>query len=420
MRILFVTYHFPPRNSIGAVRTGKTAKYLRAAGHEVKVVAATSGPASIGQSLEVPRDTIVYVRDPGETLLPGTSGSTASAGTEQPVRSLLRGVRKALYVPDRQVMWFPGALAASRRMLREHRFDVILASAWPVTSLLVARSAAALSGLPWVAELRDLWADNHYSQLASVPAWLDRRLEGVTLRHADALVTVSRECADVLAAKFSAPVAVIYTGHTDETARYAGSDPQPTSRDCLRVVFTGRLYGERRDPSVLFAALELLGDAAAGIEVEFVGPDVGDAQQFAGRYSMQASVRTSPPVPYSEARALQAAADLLLLVLWDQAGEEGVVTGKIFEYMGVRRPILVVGPSGTAAARLVTDLGIGFASSKPEALAAYLSECLTAKARHGRLSFEPYPCFERLSTGFQMERLAGLLSGVAAGAVRSS
>ena len=40
LRVLFVTHYFPPYNHIGAVRTGKMAKYLSAFGHSVRVVSA--------------------------------------------------------------------------------------------------------------------------------------------------------------------------------------------------------------------------------------------------------------------------------------------------------------------------------------------------------------------------------------------
>ena len=38
MKILYITYTFPPFNAIGAVRTGKTAKYLIESGNDVKVI----------------------------------------------------------------------------------------------------------------------------------------------------------------------------------------------------------------------------------------------------------------------------------------------------------------------------------------------------------------------------------------------
>jgi hypothetical protein len=38
MRLLFVSYWFPPTNSIGAVRAGKFAKYMLDRGHEVRKI----------------------------------------------------------------------------------------------------------------------------------------------------------------------------------------------------------------------------------------------------------------------------------------------------------------------------------------------------------------------------------------------
>ena len=44
MRILFITFYFPPFSSIGAVRTGKTVKYFNEMGHSVDVVTANNQP----------------------------------------------------------------------------------------------------------------------------------------------------------------------------------------------------------------------------------------------------------------------------------------------------------------------------------------------------------------------------------------
>ena len=42
-------------------------------------------------------------------------------------------------------------------------------------------------------------------------------------------------------------------------------------------------------------------------------------------------------------------ADALLLVIGDIPGSEGIYTGKIFEYLAARKPILALAPPGVAA-----------------------------------------------------------------------
>ena len=44
---------------------------------------------------------------------------------------------------------------------------------------------------------------------------------------------------------------------------------------------------------------------------------------------------------------MQSRADALLLLMWNDPGEAGVYSGKIYEYIAVKRPIIYVGfPEG--------------------------------------------------------------------------
>ena len=77
MKILFITYHFPPYNSVGAVRTSKTAKYLIEAGHEVKVLTCANQLLPSSLSLEIPKQNVEYaswfnINSPVAFILGGT------------------------------------------------------------------------------------------------------------------------------------------------------------------------------------------------------------------------------------------------------------------------------------------------------------------------------------------------------------
>ncbi len=117
MRILLISYHFAPYNTMGAVRTSKTAKYLMRAGHSVHVVSARSQGLPETLALEIPREAVSWTpwigirRRPKLTF--GTQGGTS------PAHRVERGAaigdlaylaakwcgRNLMYVPDREVGW---------------------------------------------------------------------------------------------------------------------------------------------------------------------------------------------------------------------------------------------------------------------------------------------------------------------------
>ena len=70
---------------------------------------------------------------------------------------------------------------------------------------------------------------------------------------------------------------------------------------------------------------------------------------------------------------------------WIDPAGDGVIPGKLFEYIGARRPILSLGSLSGEAAAIVRDNRLGLASNDPEEIKAMLVACLAAKARLGRL-----------------------------------
>jgi glycosyltransferase involved in cell wall biosynthesis len=431
MRILIVSFFFPPTDAIGALRVGKTARYLAAFGHDVHVVTAEGLPGLHSLPVELPEARIV--RTPWLDLdrpWPRVRGVRAteppppvSAGTAAPPAidrtsayrrlrgALARAHRSVVHLPDARAGWAPFAFAAASRLARGARPDVVFASSGPATSLVVAAAVARRYGLPWVAELRDPWADNPYE---ARPGWrrgLDRALERAVLGSASGLVTVSEPLVQALKARFDVPVALVSNGF--EPGEHPAVAPV-APRDRLRVVHTGRLYGDQRDPTPLFAAVAALGDDARRVHLAFYGPDAGEVLPVARRFGLEAQVEVFARVPYAESLRAQAGADVLLTLLRDDPRDVGVMTGKLPEYLGARRPILVVGPADNVAARLVTGRGLGFAGATAALLVPRLAAWLDEKQRTGAVA----AVSPDATAGFTRRDQVRVLEGFLAEAVR--
>ena len=108
------------------------------------------------------------------------------------------------------------------------------------------------------------------------------------------------------------------------------------------------------------------------------------------------------------ALALQRAADSLLVVT-EGPSRASVATGKVFEYLGAKRPIVVLG-EGTEAARIVADAGAGIATSAsdPDEIADTLRRVLADTPKvDGRNEV-----LERYSYPRLVERLAALIEEI--------
>src|ERR1044071_3986253 len=221
MRILILSWYFPPINEIGAVRVGKLAEYLHDRGHEVWVVTSRREAEDQSLTLALPPERVIhtdwinldYVSSPWEWFRkPKSKGAPAKAAAAVPAKTAaaapaakvvrattaefgesLRGILGRNYMwlvrfPDRQGGWLPYLHPAASRLMQEGKFDLIYASAPPFTTLVGAARLSWRFGVPWIAEYRDAWTQNHYTPK---PAWrekLDVLIENSTTRSASGIV----------------------------------------------------------------------------------------------------------------------------------------------------------------------------------------------------------------------------------------
>ncbi len=382
MKVLIVSFAFPPSNVIGAVRVGKLARYLDHRGHDVRVLT-TDLVADRSLPLEILRERVFYTEYRlrrhwidwvvrllrVRTAFPaGGRRENAPAQDGAPARSLWQTFRRhyfgLIHIPDMRADWVRTAIPAGRQLIKEWKPEIIFASAPPNTGLVVASRLARADDIPWVADFRDLWVDNPYY---SEPGWrkrIDAILERRILRRAAALVTVSPVWAEQLRRRHGKDVTVVYNGYAEEDFPPLAQRTDPEGS--LTIRYMGSIYRGFRDPSVLFSAIALLPDhIRTHINVEFFS-DAGDAVlDAAAAHQVESAVAVKPRVPYRQALALQMEADVLLLLQSSDPRDEGNLPAKLFEYLYARRPILFIGYERGVAARLVIERSAGLVSNSP-------------------------------------------------------
>lgn len=376
MRILIVAHYFPPLQSVGSLRPGTWARHWRAAGHDVHVLTTRKSAADglLDASTALPFAGMVtevsYARRIGDFLENRARGANGQAPERaRPLaesRSLLRWLKRkvlANYLDFRQ-LWVRPAIEAGDALMRQQSFDALVSTTPPYPAHLVASALKARHpGVVWAADYRDLWSGSHlFPGIAPVRA-LERRQERKTLSRADLVSTVSEPLAAYLRDLLGREVSVLPNGfERDERPahepRAAGAAPV--------VVHTGTVYEGGHDVRTLLRALQILARrpsvVASGLRLRFYGEsrvlatacnDYPDAARFIERMHS---------VPRREALAAQAKADGVLFFDWDDtstASGQGVLSGKLFEYLSSGTEILVVGGADSAAGRLVISCDAG-------------------------------------------------------------
>ena len=227
-----------------------------------------------------------------------------------------------------------------------------------MTCHLISQALKRKHEVLWVADLRDLWTQNHYYAYNNVRKWFERRLEIKTLNEADALVTVSEPLAkDLGSLHHETPVFAIPNGFDADEVRTA-----PLTKE-FTITYTGQLYQGKRDPELLLKALHEMiveGEIEPNtLKVRFFGPPQYWLDQAIKKYHLEGIVEQLGMVNREIALVKQRESQILLLLNWNDPRERGVYTGKVFEYLAARRPILAIGGPTGAVSELLEETGAG-------------------------------------------------------------
>jgi hypothetical protein len=218
--------------------------------------------------------------------------------------------------------------------------------------------------------------------------------------------------ADLLRERFGKTSLAVLNGFDPDDHATAAA---PAARDpgVLEIAYMGGIYPGRRDPSPLFEAISRLGEARQAVRVRFHGTDPAHVRPLAERTGVGSQVEVLPPVPFRQAIALQREADVLLLLRWADESERGVVPGKLFEYIGARRPILCLGLEGGSVAEIIREREAGLVSNDAAVIAEKLRGWIAEKQATGRVAALPAAALAGLSRGEQFAALEALMAEVA-------
>jgi len=373
VRILLVSYFYPPCRDTGAARPASMARHLRALGNDVTVLTTSAYGAGAPDEANVVRTADAQLwraRMHGQSHIQALFDSDTYAGRPHPLSKVL--------VPEPLVLaWAPFARRRAGAMQRRDRFDCMITTSPPESAHLIGR-ALRRHGLPWVADVRDSWTFEPLRPAfpTALQRRLDSRMERRVLGAADVVVCVSEPAAADLRDRGIAEPIVIANGWDPPPAGKpaAAEDDVELDPDLVSLVYTGRFGSYGRDPSALVEGLERLArdDArsAAKLELVIAGPLTPSEVELFDRDFRPARVRLAGSLDRAAAVALQRRADALLLIAHPARSQ--LLNYKLFEYLAADRPLLALA-AGTEAGRVAAGLGATVvAADDPAAIAAAL------------------------------------------------
>lgn len=411
MKVVLISYVFPPVGGAGVQRAVKLVKYLPEHGVD-PIVLTTKNPSVPLHDESLVRDIPEGTRiERARTLEPGY-GAKQAAWTahvdETPslatrAKRMMTRVAKEALIPDAQVLWLPGANAKLASILAKDRPGAILVSGPPFSSFLLAPLAKMSPGTRVILDYRDEWTayrvekEGSVANFEMVPTFAraaTHAMERGLLHLADGVVTATEAFRENLLRTFPflRPESVVSIPNGYDPDDMPESLPQPPS-DKLVISYAGTIF-RLTSPKGLLGAVRKLHERepelAKKLEVRFFGRIVEtELPAFEGMEAL--GVMRLGYIDHSRVLPELGASHRVLCLLDDVEGAERIYPAKIFELMVLGRPVLTLSPEG-ALTDLVRahDLGDVIGPRDEAGIAGWLERELRAFSE-GRLTLTSKP-----------------------------
>ena len=376
-KVLLITYYFPPSGGAGVQRWLKTIKYLPEFGVETIVLTVDPEVASypqVDESLckEEPDFVKVYKTKTKEILSlykkvsPQKQvpyGGFANEPNPTLLQKISRFIRGNFFLPDPRRGWNKYALAKAKEIIEQEGIETIITTSPPHSTQLIGLELKRLyPHIKWVADLRDPWTDIYYNEDLYPTRWAKKRnlrYECSVLLAADQIITVSEECKRLFAQKadVAEKIAVVPNGYDTKDFFQLGVRSEELGVNSFANNLKTLSYIGVMAPQYDLKPLKSLVQGKNDILLRFVGVVSDDTRKEIESWGVQTEFISY--VSHAEAVAYMRSADALLLFIPNVPNNEGILTGKLFEYLASERNILLFGPENGDAMKLIKECEAG-------------------------------------------------------------
>ncbi len=361
-KVLIITYYWPPAGGSGVQRALKFVKYLPQFGWEPIVLTVENPDSPVDDASllnDIPEGIKIYktkslepfelykkftgkksdFKIPNDILIDKTKMSVKD--------KIANWIRLNIFIPDAKIGWKRYAVKEGLRIIKKEKIDLIFTTSPPHTVQLIGKSLANKSGLKWIADFRDPWMELIHYQANSRSRFavlLESKIEKNILKNADRIITVSNEIKKLFNSKTEKlKVEVIPNGYdeTDINIEY-----QSSTKSDFVITYTGIISETKIPYSLLLAVKKLKEEGCSNIKIAFAGKVPEKFNDAILGYKLEENYIFKGYLSHRESVKLLLESDILLLIIDNIPNNKGILTGKLFEYMGVRKPIFAIGPVG--------------------------------------------------------------------------
>lgn len=378
-KVLIITYYWPPTGGGGVQRWLKFVKYLREFGWE-PIVFTPLNPERPSDDFSLMKEIPVGLQiiqnkiwEPYSFYKKFTGRKrnqkiqTAFLSEKKHKYNLMEDIsiwiRGNLFIPDARKFWIKPSIRFLSGFLRKQAIDAVISTGPPHSAHLIASALKERFALPWLADFRDPWTNIDYYHDLKLGHRADRihhKLEKQVLGNADAVTVVSPGMEREFTTIVNRPYFVIPNGFDQEDIKGVKKTGGHSEKFTLSHI--GSLTKTRNAENLWQCLRDLVDEVPAfgeKLEIRNVGKMDVSAVESMKKYSMGTYLTRIDYMPHEQVIAEQQHADVLLLLINHTPNAKLILTGKLFEYLASRRPIVCIGPPDGDAAAIIHETGCG-------------------------------------------------------------
>lgn len=340
-KVLIVSCHFPPLNTMAAKRYGYMCKYLADYGYEPSVLtkrARSAGYLDAKLELSVPIESNKVHR-------------IGALGVSYPIHNFLvslviyhmrkKGITSRI-LNEMDIGWY-GKVKNEIDLDRYKDIDIVIGTFPEIENILVGEHIARKLNVPFIAEIRDLITD--YEEGINKNYWsrkVDKYLENKILGKADGIVTVTTGFSNILTMRYpKKKVRTVYNGWEYSYAQNAKHEKLDY------IYYAGSLYEHRVESLKLLFDVLKKNHIKTEVIIRSLGPEILNEKlrKYVIELGLTEQVKIKDVASEEVVLKEQDMAKINLLVSSVHEEDHALMTtlpGKLFELINVDSPVLAV------------------------------------------------------------------------------
>jgi glycosyltransferase involved in cell wall biosynthesis len=356
-KVLVIAYYFPPMGLSGVQRTLKFVKYLKNNNWEPTVittgnVAYFAHDESLQKELDETGVRVIRVEGAEPNSLLSKHGTIKLPN--EFIRKTFNRLSQTFFIPDNKISWSKKAFKKAIEILSAEHFDCLFNTGPPFSQFDVFSSVKKVHNIPLILDYRDLWYDSYFAFYPTpFHRLLHKKKEYKTLKAADLIIVTNRKLKEKLLNIFPFltfnDVVIISHGYDQEDFNTITAQPKPQNKMVL--MYSG-IFLVYNTPEYFLKAFKQITiertDIASNIELHFVGFLNKENQKLIRQLNLQSFVKDHGYVNHIESIAKLKSADVLWFMVGNRRNIDAILPGKVYEYIGSRKPIIACVPEGAA------------------------------------------------------------------------